>query len=124
MPKSITDFEHWLLDYGDRIYTEVRINSAAASEAVRHSLRQFAEVTLHGEVMAEPMPNLHGVSDAMSGFAHSVAESVSLFGVWIQDLNSARENLDDDYKLKDESEYQSTDPISFEELMDFGGEAK
>ena len=103
---------------------DLRINSSAASEAIRHISRQITEAILHGEMREEPTPGLHRVSDAMSGLAYSAAANASLFGTWLQDLNSAWENLGDDYELKDESEYQGTDPISFEELMDFGGESK
>ena len=129
MANTIPDFETWLFDYGDRLYrppygVDRRINSAAASEAIRHISRQITEAILHDEMRAEPTPDTHRVSDAMSGLAYSAAANASLFGTWLQDLNSAWENLGDDYELRDESEYQSTDPISFEELMDFGGESK
>lgn len=100
------------------------INASAASEAIRNISRRITEAILSGEMRPEPTTDLHRVSDAMSGLAYSAAANASLFGTWLQDLNSAWENLGDDYELKDESEYQGTDPISFEELMDFGGESK
>lgn len=100
------------------------INASAASEAMRNISRRITEAILSGEMRPEPTTDLHRVSDAMSGLAYSAAANASLFGTWLQDLNSAWENLGDDYELKDESEYQGTDPISFEELMDFGGESK
>ena len=37
-------------------------------------------------------------------------------------LNSAWMRLDDNFQLKDESEYIKTDPISFDELMGIGGD--
>ncbi len=53
-----------------------------------------------------------------------MANIITDFETWLQDLNSAWENLGDDYESKDESEHQGTDAITFEELMDFGGESK
>lgn len=94
------------------------------SEAMRNISSRITEAILSGEMSPEPTTDLHRVSDAMSGLAYSAAAKASLFGTWLQGLNSAWENLGDDYELKDESEYQGTDPISFEELMDFGGESK
>ena len=60
---------------------------------------------------------------AANAFA-SAGTAASLFSEWLDKLNVTWANIGDDYELRDESAYVDTDSISFDELMDFGGESK
>lgn len=64
---------------------------------------------------------LSAVGDIVADTANSAASVSSAIATWMDALNDAWINIGEDFEIDEESEYQATDPLSFDELMNFGG---
>lgn len=116
-----------------RDMTEGLTSSATAtSYAFRNALRRMTENTraafLQGRQQSPQAyshsPHALDLVDALAYAgvsAEAIRQSTESF---LESINNAWAKLSDDYELGDESQYVNSDPISFDELMGFGGESR
>lgn len=108
-------------------------SAVAASAALRNALNRIREDTVKWRrIQSMPQTSLaHGFPwygldaiDALADASVSAGISRKQTEAFMEALNGAWERLSDDFEIGDESQYTETDPISFDELMGFGGKSE
>lgn len=111
---------------------ELTSSATATSYAFRNALRRMTEDTraafLQGRQQSPQAyshsPHALDFVDALAYAgvsAEAIRQSTESF---LESINNTWAKLSDDYELGDESQYVNSDPISFDELMGFGGESR
>ena len=94
-----------------------RIHTSAVDRALRRLSEQMrvSEQDIYSERAFSAM------GDIVADTAPSAASASSAIATWMDALNDAWINIGEDFEIDEEAEYQATDPLSFDELMNFGG---
>lgn len=105
---------------GSAVDRALREITRRIQESMDERIRQNIQESIYQQLERE----LSGVADVVANSARSAASASSAISDWMDALNDAWASVSEDFELGDEEEYQATDPISFDELMEFGGESK